>query len=371
MEKRVFIAKCGEYDQKQVNAAVDRVLEVFGGAEAILNGGKRVLVKPNLIMPRKPEDAATTHPAVIEAVCTAFIKAGAEVSIIDSTGGPHTKMILRLLYGKTGMKTAAENSGAKLSFNTKSTTVLFPEGRVMQKFDLLSPILEADLVISVAKVKTHGFQSMTGCVKNLFGCIPGMGKPLLHRKYAKRKDFAGMLVDICARIKPGFNILDGIYGMEGAGPTAGTPKYMGAVIGGISPYAVDLAQCHLMGLRTDSVYTLHEAAARWFAPEDAESLDWIGENPEEFRTNFKPAVNHKNDNVPKILENCTGCAECAKICPMKCIEIKERSAVNNRQAAINNRQAAINNRQAVIKEKECIRCYCCHEFCPAKAISLD
>jgi len=351
MENRVFIAKCKDYEQIQVNAAVDRVLDAFGGAGAILNGRKKVLVKPNLIMPRKPEDAATTHPAVIEAVCAAFIKAGAEVSIIDSTGGPHTKMILRLLYGRTGMKEAAKNSGAKLSFNTKSKKVEYAEGRIMQKFDLLAPVVDADLVVSVAKVKTHGFQAMTGCVKNLFGCIPGMGKPMLHRKYAKREDFAGMLVDICGYIKPGFNILDGIYGMEGAGPTAGTPKYMGAILGGVSPYAADLALCFLMGLRTDSVYTIGEAAARRLAPENAGSLTWLGENPEEFRTNFKPAVNHKNDNVPEILENCTGCAECARICPMKCIKIIDK--------------------KAVITGKNCIRCYCCHEFCPAKSISLD
>ena len=351
MDNRVFIAGCKEYEQEQVNAAVNRLLDEFGGPGAILGDGKKVVVKPNLIMPRKPEDAATTHPFVMEAVCSAFIKAGAEVSIIDSTGGPHTKMILKLLYGKTGMKNAANNSGAKLSFNTKSKKVAFPEGRIMQRLDLLSPILEADLVISVAKAKTHGFQSMTGCVKNLFGCIPGMGKPLLHSKYSKRENFAGMLVDICEYIKPGFNILDGVYGMEGAGPTAGTPKHMGAIIGGVSPYAVDLAQCHLMGLRTDSVYTIHEAFARNLAPENADELKWLGDNVEDFRTNFKPAVNHKNDNVPKILENCTGCGDCERICPVKCINIISK--------------------KAAITENNCIRCYCCHEFCPMKAISLE
>ena len=350
MENRVFIAKCSEYQQEHVNNAVNRILDEFGGAAAILGDGKKVVVKPNLIMPRKPEDAATTHPAVIEAVCSAFVKAGADVSIIDSTGGPHTKFILRMLYGKTGMKQAAINSGAKVSFNTKSKAVTFPEARIMQKFSLLSPILEADLVISVAKMKTHGFQAMTGCVKNLFGCIPGMGKPMLHGKYKKREDFAGMLVDICEYIKPGLNILDGIYGMEGAGPTAGTPKHVGAIIGGLSPYAVDLAQCNLMGLRTDSVHTIHEATTRGLAPDNADSLTWLGDKPEDFKTNFKPAVNHKNDIVPKIMENCTGCGDCERICPVKCITMQ--------------------NKKAIINEKECIRCYCCHEFCPAKAINL-
>ena len=354
MENRVYLADCKEYELEQVSAAVGRVIEAFGGAEALLEGsgkGKKVLVKPNLLMPRKPEDATTTHPVVVEAVCKVFVEAGAEVSIIDSTGGPHTKFILRMLYGKTGIKEAAKRSGAKLSFNTGSKKVTYPDGKIMEKSEILSPVLDADLVISLAKAKTHGFMSMTGCVKNLFGCIPGMGKPMLHRKYSKREDFASMLVDICELIKPGLSILDAVYGMEGQGPASGDPRYMGLIAGAVSPYAADLAQCHLMGLRIDSVYTIGEADARELLPKDPELLTWLGQNREQYRKSFKPAVTHKNDAVPAILENCVGCGDCAKICPMKCIKIQ--------------------NKIAVIDEKPCIRCYCCHEFCPIKAISLE
>ena len=355
MEHRVFIAKCDDYEK--VTEAVERVLDAFGGVEELLGltsgssgAGKKVLIKPNLLMPRKPEDATTTHPAVVEAVCAAFVKAGADVSIIDSTGGPHTKFVLKLLYGKTGMRDATEKSGAKLSFNTKSKKVSFPEGRILQKFALLAPVLDADLVISLAKAKTHGFMAMTGAVKNMFGCIPGMGKPNLHRKYPKREDFAGMLVDICAFIKPGLSIVDGIYGMEGPGPAGGDPKLLGAVFGGISPYAVDLAQCHLMGLRTDSIYTIAEAVSRGLSPSDPTELQWLGDDKEPLRSNFKPASKHKGDAVPKIKENCTGCGDCMRICPAKCIKME--------------------NKLAVIKERDCIRCYCCHEFCTFKAIDL-
>ena len=349
MDNHVFLASCKEYDKTA--RAIKRIFEAFGGATAILSGRRRVLVKPNLIMPRKPEDAATTHPAVVEAVCAAFIEAGAEVEIIDSTGGPHTKLILRMLYGKTGMKKAAEQSGAKLSYKTSTKKISYPQGRIIKRFDLLSPVLDSDLVVSVAKAKTHSYQAMTGCVKNMFGCIPGMAKPLLHRKYPKKEDFAGMLVDICERVNPGFSILDAVYGMEGAGPTGGDPKYLGAIAGGFSPYAVDLAQSYLMGLRTDSIYTIQEAAERGLAPNDPEKLAWLGDDKEPLRSNFKPAIKNKTDIIPQITENCTGCGDCVRICPMKCIKIQEK--------------------KAVISEKECIRCYCCHEFCPAKAISLD
>ena len=348
MDTRVFIARCDEYEKAA--EAVGRILEAFGGAETILNGCKRLLVKPNLVMPRKPDDATTSHPAVVEAVCLAFIKAGADVTIIDSTGGPHNKMVLKLLYGKPGMTQMAKKIGVKLSYDTSIKTVPIPNGRVVNELELLTPVLDAQMVISIGKAKTHGFMSMSGCSKNLFGCVPGLGKPRMHRKLPNCEDFAGMLVDLCEFINPGFSILDGVWGMEGPGPTGGVPKRMNVIAGGISSYAVDLAQCHLMGLRRDIVYTIHEAASRGLAPEDPTQLTWLGDDPEPLRTNFKPALEHKTDAVPTIMDNCVGCGDCARICPQHCITIQDK--------------------KAVLDGKNCIRCYCCHEFCPAKAISL-
>ena len=351
MEKQVFVSKCDNYNYDQVATAVNRTLDAFGGAEAILNGGRRVLVKPNILIPKKPEDAATTHPVVLEAVCAAFVKAGADVAVIDSTGSPHTKVILRLLYGRTGIKAATRRAGATPLFDTKTSAVSYPEGKIFKEFEILSPVYEADLVVSLAKAKTHGFMAMTGCVKNMFGCIPGMGKPRLHHNFPKREDFAAMLVDLCEFIKPGFSILDAIVGMEGQGPASGDPKQIGAIVGSTSPYAVDLVQSYLMGLRTDTICTIQEAIARGLSPSNVEEMTLLGDDPKPLRASFKPATENKNDNIPTILENCTGCAACARVCPMKCVKIEKK--------------------KAVIKEKECIRCYCCHEFCPEKAISLE
>ena len=347
-DTRVFVARCEEYDQAA--ESVGRILDAFGGAASILAGRRKVLVKPNIILPRDPEDASTTHPAVVEAVCASFVNAGAEVSVIDSTGGPHTRPTLKLMYGKTGIKKAAERSGAFLSFDTSSRNTQISEGRAVKSLDLLSPVLDAELVISVAKAKTHGFMAMTGCVKNMFGCVPGLGKPNLHRKYPRRNDFAAMLIDLCQRVAPGFSILDGVWGMEGAGPTGGDPKKMNVVLGGCSPYAVDVAQCYMMGLRLSSVYTIQEAASRGLAPDDPKLLNWLGDDPEPLRTNFKPAIKHKNDSPPQILENCAGCGVCASVCPQRCISVSGGTAVVN--------------------VKDCIRCYCCHEFCPIKAVAL-
>jgi uncharacterized protein (DUF362 family) len=256
-----------------------------------------------------------------------------------------------MLYGKCGMTGAAKQSGAVLSFGTKSRTVSVPGGKVISKCKLLVPVLDAELVISAAKAKTHGMMAMTGCSKNMFGAIAGMAKPVLHGKYPKRDDFANMLIDVCLASDPGFSILDGVWGMEGAGPTGGDPKYLGVILGGINPFAVDVAQCHLMGLRIDTVHTITQAAARGLAPSGPEGLEWLGDAPAELRQQFLPSVRHKGGVIPRILENCTVCGDCVRICPQKCMSVKER--------------------KVVISVKSCIRCYCCHEFCPSKAVSIE
>jgi len=350
MENRVFAAECDGYEYEKVREAVGRTLEAFGGARSLIGAGKRVLVKPNILIPKSPESAATTHPAVIEAVCAAFVEVGADVAVIDSTGAPHKKMFLRLMYGRTGIKKAVKQSGAKLSFDTSATEVNFPQGEILNEFSVLKPVYDADLVISLAKAKTHGFQLMTGCVKNMFGCIPGLAKPRLHRRFQKREDFAKMLVDVCEFIKPGLNILDAIVGMEGQGPASGDPKPTGVILGGISPYAVDVAQCYLMGLKIDNIYTINEAVSRGLSPGSPNDLEWLGDDPKDFRQIYKPAVINETDAVPYISDNCTGCAACVRVCPMKCMKI-------------------IDNK-VKINVKECIKCYCCHEFCPEKAIEL-
>jgi uncharacterized protein (DUF362 family)/Pyruvate/2-oxoacid:ferredoxin oxidoreductase delta subunit len=249
------------------------------------------------------------------------------------------------------MVDAAERSGAVLSFNAGSRTVSVPGGRVIKKCKILAPVLDAELVISAAKAKTHGMMAMTGCSKNLFGCIPGMAKPVLHGKYPRREDFANMLIDVCEAAGAGFSILDGVWGMEGAGPTGGDPKHLRVIAGGVNPYAVDLAQCHLMGLRLDSVHTIAEAANRGFAPSDPAELEWLGDDPAPLRQQFLPSARHRGDAVPRIRDNCAVCGDCVRICPKRCMAVKDK--------------------KVVITDKDCIRCYCCHEFCPFKAVGVE
>jgi len=95
-------------------------------------------------------------------------------------------------------------------------------------------------------MKTHGFQRMTGAVKNQFGCIPGALKGEFHVKVPDASNFAKMLIDLNTYIHPRLYVMDGIIAMEGNGPRGGTPKKMNVILFSTDPIALDSN-----GLQTD------------------------------------------------------------------------------------------------------------------------
>ena len=128
VEILVSLEKCESYEYSKVKSAVEKSFENLGGIEKFIKKGENVLLKSNLVMRKLPEEAATTHPAVIQALAETLIKYGANVEIGDSPGGPFNEILLKSIYKHTGMEEAAEKSGAKLSLDTTSQTVDNPNG---------------------------------------------------------------------------------------------------------------------------------------------------------------------------------------------------------------------------------------------------
>ncbi|MDR1116651.1 MAG: DUF362 domain-containing protein [Oscillospiraceae bacterium] len=375
MDNRVFLARCGDYDRESVGLAVRRILDGLGGIASFNIKGKKVLIKANLLSPYPPERAVTTHPAVVAALAREFIAAGGTVTIADSPGGGYSEGVLKKLYKASGMTGAAEITGAALSYDTGSKTVSYPEAIRCKKFDIIDPVLDADFVISAAKLKTHGLVYYTGAVKNLFGSVPGFGKAAMHSKYFDRLEFCEMLCDVCDYIKPGLSIIDGVDGMEGNGPSGGSVKHVGALGGSLNPYALDLAMCSVVSLPAKRVPTLVTGMKKGYIPGEISSLSMLGDDYREFLTQFIPAAGGDGKNAalsfvknfvsskifkrkssqsgmpyPEMLDNCIACKKCAEICPRQVITVADGKASPELSG--------------------CIRCYCCHEICPVQAIAL-
>lgn len=360
----VAVVRCKTYNVEAVKPALEEAVNAVNGLDFVMPGMK-IIIKPNLVSFKKPDAAATTHPALLEALVEMLLARGADVTIGDSPGGPHSLPLLNRVYAATGMD-RLEKLGAKLNRNMNEKTVDFPEGKVLKNFTYTEYLDEADAIIDFCKLKSHGMLGMSAAVKNLFGTIPGLKKPEVHYKFQNDAEFADMLVDLNEYFKPRLAICDAVVGMEGNGPTAGTPRQIGAIIASKSTYYADVVGAELIGMNIDGLPTLQAAYERGFAPASSKNLRVYGDiralTVDDFKAppvrglsfmrkgnvlHFisKAALEHKPTLKKRL---CAGCGECARMCPAKAIEMK--------------------NKKPHINREKCIRCFCCQEFCPRAAM---
>ncbi len=371
----VAIARCGDYEYAEVKSAVARSIDLLGGIGKFIRPGERVLLKVSLLMKRRPEKATTTHPAVARAVAELVKEAGGKPVIGDSPGGYHfyTRKTLESVYETCGMTEAAEASGAQLNYDTEAVDVPYPEGRVIKLVKTIRPLLEADKVISIPRIKTHMMTVYSGAVKNLFGIIPGSYKAEYHLRFEDSEEFADLLIDLCLFAKPCLTVMDAIIGMEGYGPTNGTPRKVGLVISSANPFALDAVAADLIGLKARQVPTIRKSIERGLCPSGAGAIAVLGENPDEVRVadfkkpTVKVAFNFYAILLPKFLkkrlnnvikpkptfewQKCLGCGMCAKACPPKAIAMKDG--------------------RPSVDLSLCIRCFCCHELCAHGAVGIS
>ena len=360
----VSVVRCEDYDQRAVTDAMRAALEPLGGLDWV-TPGMRVGLKANLVTFLKPERAATTHPAVLCALTELLRERGAEVVVGDSPGGVYTSVYVNRIYAATGMK-RVEQAGARLNRDFGERQASFPQAKAARTFAYTAWLDGVDAIIDVCKLKSHGMMSMSAAVKNLFGAIPGTLKPEYHFKYPNERDFADMLVDLNEYFRPKLSVADAIVGMEGNGPTAGTPRPIGALLAARTPYALDLACADIIGLSAGDVPTIRAACERGLCPDSASALRVSGDLASFRAEGFENILNRRSLRfqnaglLGKAVERamasrpdvdaarCVGCGVCANTCPAHAIALRGRLPRIDRRA--------------------CIRCFCCQEFCPKGAM---
>jgi len=211
VQAKVVLKYCPDYTA-DVELRLREGLAEWGGMTAFVKPGQKVLLKVNLLMKKRPEEAVTTHPSVVEAVVHLVQKAGGIPIIGDSPGGPYTVSSLQAIYSRSGLREVAERTGAILNEDVGQTTIQYPEGKLVKSLTVTNCVLNADVVIPISKLKTHGMMTFTGAVKILFGVIPGLLKAEYHLKMFRISDFADLLVDIATWVSPALSIMDGVVG---------------------------------------------------------------------------------------------------------------------------------------------------------------
>ncbi len=361
------VVPCASYDE--AGAALTKALLAIGGLDFV-TPGMRIVIKANLVAPMAPSACATTHPALVTALTKLLTARGAEVTVGDSPGGLFTAAALSANYRATGMR-EAEAAGAKLNLNVASHTANI-DGLKMRRLTYTDYLDDCDAIIDFAKLKSHGMVGMSAAVKNMYGVIPGLIKPETHYLYPDVNDFADMLIDINEHFKPRLSIIDAIDGMEGNGPTAGTPRHIGAVVAAHTPYEADLVAAELIGLNAEGVPTLAAAARRGLCPSSIGEIALYGDPASVAVPDFKKVprksisflrggkLDFVGRAIGKILEQkpmpikkkCIACKKCMNICPAKAITMVERGK----------------RKYPKIDRSKCIRCFCCQEFCPKAAM---
>lgn len=370
-EASILAIRADNYEKSTVEPVIAEICDRLKLSDKIKKG-MRVFVKVNLVRELPPENAATTHPSIVSALCSELKSLGAIVIVGDSCGGLYTQKHMNAVYKTTGMTMACEESEASLNDDFTSETVFCQDAEVLKSMQITSSFLNADVVINVAKLKTHGLTGYSGAVKNLFGLIPGLVKVEMHSKFNTLESFCNCLIDIerFASKKIALNIIDGIVGMEGEGPTNGNPVKLGVVIASENAYLADVAAMSIFmdaengpvmrcaekrGIINISSEGFKKAVeiGSVYKKKDFKKVDIIM-NPSFFvdmpaflKVLFKNSLSRK---VKIIKERCIGCGKCKVHCPGKAIEIIDR--------------------KAHIEQKKCIRCYCCQELCPQNAVAF-
>lgn len=361
----VFAFKCEEYNSS-VYEILNRIFQESGLKNELLPG-KTVLIKANLLMGKDPKYGVTTHPVIVHELIKILEEMEMKVIVADSPGGPLNETYMRSVYNACKMNEAVEGTAATLNYDFSSREVHFEKSTTLKKFEILNVVLDADYVINVAKLKTHGMMTYTGAVKNLYGAIPGLIKANHHFKLSEKSLFASHIVDICEYINPVFSIIDGVEGMEGNGPSGGEVVNTGIIFGSKSPFALDDFASKLIGIEERLIPTIINSRSRELVG-DYKIITDVDETkvkpyklPDSADVSFMPnwvpglikKVIIKNMKYrPVFIHNkCVKCKKCEDICPAKIISMNSSG-------------------YPIYKSEKCISCFCCHEVCPYRAISI-
>lgn len=363
---KVVVSKCESYDLVKMKAVIQQAVDQLGGWGKFIRKDQKVLLKINLIGPKKPEMAATTHPEFIRAVGQLVQEFGAKVYVGDSSGGAIAGMApTKKSFVVAGIEKVANEEGFTIvNFDEMGPVKKVIEGNYSKELYITKAIEEMDVVINLPKMKTHAMGIYTGAVKNLFGAIPGLRKAKYHKEGPNPLDFGEFLADIHMAIdNMPLHIMDGVVAMQGEGPTAGSPYQAGKILMSEDPLSLDRIAIEMMGIDPERVAILKASIKRPIGVWERTAIEVVGEAtrlqnfalPKRYRKNESPDY----DKVKGVIDffkavpvvnqkKCIKCNSCVDGCPV----------------------GAIDRETKLIDYVKCIDCLCCHELCMSEAVEL-
>jgi len=358
-----------------VKTAVFNVLEMINAEKLMNKEGMTVVLKPNLLMGKPPERAVNTHPEIVRSVIQWVKKYNPlKIFVCDSAGGQKPG-VTETAMRESGIEDVCREEGVECIPFEKTERIIYKVDNPLElnEFSSSHLIKDADLIINLPKIKTHGQCKLTCCIKNMFGTMLLANKPKTHAQAATLSRFTSALVDIYSVSKPQLTIIDGYYGMEGQGPSSGTPVKMNLVLGGYDGVALDTTVCEIVGFEPSDVLYLSKAEKKGLGITNLTQIEYRGENIENVKRKFKPPkIRPVSMPLPKWLadyigeaifrarvkfnrDKCKLCSTCWTNCPVSAITPPEIIKKGNIPKW---------------NKKKCITCFCCVELCPYEAVNF-
>jgi uncharacterized protein (DUF362 family)/Pyruvate/2-oxoacid:ferredoxin oxidoreductase delta subunit len=343
---------------ENIRQAVDRAFELFPLAWQ----GKKVLIKPNVLRASEAVEGITTHPALLRAVVDKVETLGPAAIVVGDNPGLFDYGANEASFQKTGLMEAAK--GYYQNIGNDSVQVAFRPD-FMPMVSLSRAVLDADIIISLPKFKTHGLTVITGGIKNSYGILPGAQKARLHKAAGNPERFHELVVEVFRLRVPDLFLMDAIVGMEGNGPASPDLRHIGLFLASDNAVALDGVMAVMMGCDPGRLRFLQQARELGLGDYDLSSIEVIGKLPH--LANFKlpplggEAIMH-NEAIQGLIhgksvlrpqadpELCTACGTCIEQCPVSAL--------------------SMDGSLPQVDADTCITCFCCQEMCPEKAISL-
>jgi uncharacterized protein (DUF362 family) len=271
----VAIARILEYESTLLDSATALVLEETGFKPS---PGERVLVKPNLVSPTNARHCCS-NPRVVQAACKYLLDCGAKVTVADSPGyGPASHVAK-----KYGLWDAMQEIGLPVVSLKRPTPLKLSIGGTI---GLSLDALDADRILNIPKLKVHCQMTMSGAIKNMFGCVVGFRKAVAHNQLGHSHDvFRAMLMDVYAALPQTHHLMDGIHPMHVDGPINGQPYELGMLAASKNGIAIDTAAYSILGLRPDHIPLWDEARKRHMDGADPDEIAYPLEQPTLFNHN--------------------------------------------------------------------------------------
>ncbi len=351
------IIEPASYDN--LSRAIAKVFEIF----PLDLHGKKVLIKPNVLRASYPEEGIVTHPAVLHAIVQEVELMKPASIVVGDNPGIFSYGANEASFKQTGLMEAAR--GYYRNIGLECLQVDF-YSEYAPSVSISKAVLDADVVISVPKFKTHGLTVITGAIKNCYGYLPGAQKAALHRKAGSPHRFHEVIVDVFRLRVPDLFIVDAVVGMEGNGPASPHLRDIGLVIASDNAVSLDAVIATMMGCDPNLLPFLNRAESLGLGNCDLSEVDIIGELKaiKDFKLpplggeavsgnkEIQSAIRAKTKLKPHLDPVlCTGCGTCAEHCAVSALSMQDGIPV--------------------VDANSCIICFCCQEICPEKAITLN